>query len=68
MNLSNDFPDIGVIDYMANAIYQGECAQKNTIGCRWTCLREDLRRKYLKKAREGYLAWVADELRAETKP
>lgn len=56
---------LGLLEFLAEQLYQGDCRAKNTIGVRWMCLRDDVAVKYLKRAQTAFDAWVLDEKRAE---
>jgi hypothetical protein len=50
--------DLAPIDYIADGLYQADCAKRGVIGVRWIYLREDVARTYLKRAVEMFTEWA----------
>lgn len=55
-------PTFNAPDFIANLLYQADCAKKNSHGVRWWCHgARGGRRGWRKKAREAIEQWAADE-------
>ena len=67
MAKKNFVADTSTTDYIAMMFYATDCHKNNQTAVRWLCLREDILFKYLTKAKDEYVRWVADEKQAEIK-
>lgn len=57
-------PTFNALDFIANLLYQAECAKNNSHGVRWWCHgARGGRRRWRKKAREAIEQWAAEEQR-----
>lgn len=55
-------PTFNPLDFVANLLYQAECAKNNSHGVRWWCHgARGSRRRWRKKAREAIEQWAKDE-------
>ena len=55
-------PTFNALDFIANLLYQADCAKQNMHGVRWWCHgARGGRRRWRKKAREAIEQWAADE-------
>ena len=55
-------PTFNALDFIANLLYQAECAKAGTRGVRWWCHgARGARRKWRRKAREAIEQWAKDE-------
>jgi hypothetical protein len=55
-------PTFNALDFIANLLYQADCAKHNSNGVRWWCHgARGSRRRWRKKAREAIEQWAADE-------
>jgi hypothetical protein len=59
---SDPVPTFNALDFIANLLYQADCAKQNMHGVRWWCHgARGGRRQWRKKAREAIEQWAADE-------
>ena len=50
--------------FLAVLAYTADNKRKGYSAARWLCLREDLKRKWLRHAKHTYEQWRADEIKA----
>lgn len=61
-------PTFNALDFIANLLYQADCAKKNSRGVRWWCHgARGGRRRWRKKAREAIEQWAKEERDTMTK-
>lgn len=57
--------ELTMLDFIAERMYQRDCARRNTIGARWDCLRAEVKKRYLRDAQESFDQWVAEQKLAQ---